>query len=264
METAAAATDEFDVRIVVLQHETTGAVVDRIDRSSIDPRFRIDVRASSTNRIEHGVLRHLAQEPCDLVLVGEGHFDRSSSRRSLVRRLRVPVWVVPTVGRLASVVAVAVGPFAGDGIDEHHRHLIETAATLARRRNGRLHVVHAWRLDGETLMRSARIRAPRDELTELKHEAAWRARRRLSSVVRSVRLDGVAHEISVEQGDPDRVLTRFVDRRSVRDLVVGSVARTGVSGLVIGNTAERLEVAGNSLLVVPKDAASDRQPVRGG
>lgn len=42
------------------------------------------------------------------------------------------------------------------------------------------------------------------------------------------------------KGEPEDVVPKYVDEHAIDLVVMGTVARTGISGLVIGNTAERV------------------------
>jgi nucleotide-binding universal stress UspA family protein len=44
----------------------------------------------------------------------------------------------------------------------------------------------------------------------------------------------------MRQGDPEDVIPDFVVAEGIDLIVMGTVARTGIAGLLIGNTAERL------------------------
>jgi nucleotide-binding universal stress UspA family protein len=52
------------------------------------------------------------------------------------------------------------------------------------------------------------------------------------------RLDGVGVELV--QGDPEGAVARFVESHGVDLVVMGTLARTGIPGLLMGNTAERV------------------------
>ena len=54
-------------------------------------------------------------------------------------------------------------------------------------------------------------------------------------------------------GEPEDVITRFVESHGIDVVVMGTVARTGIAGLVMGNTAERVlrRLRGSVLAVKP-------------
>jgi nucleotide-binding universal stress UspA family protein len=75
----------------------------------------------------------------------------------------------------------------------------------------------------------------------------------MAAVTRSLadRLDGVA--IQLLEGEPERAISHFVDSNGVDLVVMGTVARSGIPGLVMGNTAERVlqRLRGSVLAVKP-------------
>jgi nucleotide-binding universal stress UspA family protein len=55
------------------------------------------------------------------------------------------------------------------------------------------------------------------------------------------------------EGEPARAISHFIDRNGIDLVVTGRVARTGIRGLVMGNTAERVlqRLRGSVLAVKP-------------
>jgi nucleotide-binding universal stress UspA family protein len=60
------------------------------------------------------------------------------------------------------------------------------------------------------------------------------------------------------QGEPERALSHFIDRNGIDLVVMGTVARAGIRGLVMGNTAERVlqRLRGSVLAVKPPEFVS--------
>ena len=46
--------------------------------------------------------------------------------------------------------------------------------------------------------------------------------------------------VELKKGDPEDIIPRFVVSEGIDLVVMGTVARTGIAGFIIGNTAERL------------------------
>ena len=65
------------------------------------------------------------------------------------------------------------------------------------------------------------------------------------------RLNGVT--VQLVEGEPERAVSHFLDRNGVDLVVMGTVARTGIANLVMGNTAERVlqRLRGSVLAVKP-------------
>jgi hypothetical protein len=68
------------------------------------------------------------------------------------------------------------------------------------------------------------------------------------------RLDGVS--VQLIEGEPERAIPHFIDRNGIDLVVMGTVARSGIRGLVMGNTAERVlqRLRGSVLAVKPRDS----------
>jgi nucleotide-binding universal stress UspA family protein len=46
--------------------------------------------------------------------------------------------------------------------------------------------------------------------------------------------------VKLRRGDPEDVIPRFVVSEGVDLVVMGTVARAGIAGMLVGNTAERM------------------------
>lgn len=156
----------------------------------------------------------------------------------ILRRCPCPVWLVtPRQAAGERVVVAAVDPEPQD-VPRHDLsvRVARTAMQLAAASGARLHLVHAWTAFGHQVLSS---RANKQDL--LAHYAACRdhAAARFEVLRREA---GVPDEARVHllEGVNDKVLTAFVERARASVLVMGTVGRTGLAGLVIGNTAERV------------------------
>jgi universal stress protein E len=71
----------------------------------------------------------------------------------------------------------------------------------------------------------------------------------------SDRLTGVAVELV--QAEPEEAIARYVELHDIDVVVMGTVARTGIAGLIMGNTAERVlqRLRGSVLAVKPASSA---------
>ena len=111
-----------------------------------------------------------------------------------------------------------------------------TAMQLAAASGATLHLVHAWTAFGHQILAS---RASKKDL--LAHYAACRdhASARFDALCRDAGVPATAKRHLLE-GVNDKVLTTFVTVKRASVLVMGTVGRTGLAGLVVGNTAERV------------------------
>ena len=148
-------------------------------RQELDELAATVMTAETRTAVEVGVrfisvIDRVQQYEHDLVI---GAPNTSSSRNRiaddstmlhLLRKCPCPVWVDDPVGWGRNDVLVAIGPFPDDGsIGQLNRTLLELGTSLARIQHGQLHVVHAWRLDGEHLLRNSKVRVPAGDIEAL-------------------------------------------------------------------------------------------------
>ena len=109
-----------------------------------------------------------------------------------------------------------------------------------------LHVVHAWSLYGETLL-AGRGKLPAERLTEIREEERVKRQEWIERLIANYRntLDETQAarfnpKVELLHGDPVVVIPRRTRELDADVLGLGTVSRTGLSGLLIGNTAEAI------------------------
>ena len=207
------------------------------------------------------VIRRVIDAGHDLVMVGctpESRFPSlagSSLAMHLLRKCPVPVWVDAANASAAPDVAVAVGPFdegiAEDALDVA---LLEIATSLAARRGGTLHVIHAWRLDGESLLRRGRMGIPAEKVDAMVSEEYQIANMGLKRLLEFSPDPDVPMEVHMEKGEAGDVIRRVLETHAPGVVVMGTLARAGIKGVFMGNTAEQVlgTIEGSVLAVKPR------------
>lgn len=162
-----------------------------------------------------------------------------STATHLIRKSPCPVWIVKP-GRpdpFARILA-AVDPCAGtEESNALNKKIMDLATSLAEAHDGHLHIVHAWEVEGkdrETLA-SEITDQTRTDLCD-KHEALHYAA--LGDLLEPYPLAEIEHEIHLPQGLPQRCISEMVDSLDIDLIVMGTVSRTGIPGLLMGNAAE--------------------------
>ena len=217
------------------------------------------------------VIRRVLDHAHDLVVVGEPVAERpdephlSSGVMQLLRKCPVPVWVMragrPGTGRVLALVDPDPEDPVADGLNDL---IMELATSLARRQGWELHLGHAWSLAGEATLRSS----PYVELPERMVDAMVSDTEslRLGQLNRLANRHVPESERSTHMvtGTPGDVLPRLADDLDVDLIVMGTVGRTGLQGLVIGNTAETIlrSVHCSVLAVKPKGFITPVKPQR--
>lgn len=157
----------------------------------------------------------------------------------LLRKCPCPVWIVKDegTGPLGSILA-AVDPVNSDQVEEELNHtVIQLGQTLADMDEADLHVLHAWEAWAENRLRNRmRSDAFGAYVVALKSQAA----KALSDLLKPYGKALSRHHRHLVQGEPQDVVPDFVKEHGIDLVVMGTVARTGVSGFLIGNTAEMI------------------------
>lgn len=208
----------------------------------LEARIGRPFRAIIGDVLEHG--RDLVvkmAEPFD----GAHRYLFTSTDQHLIRKCPCPVWLaMPGASRLPKTVLAAVD--LGEDKDETdhglNRAIIETAWRVAAASGAALHITHVWEAPAEDLLR--RWSNDGDDVRRYLDSMENRRRHALEMLTESVRVrlagDGAPSVVTphLARGRPRDVIPAHIDTMGVDLLVIGTLARTGVPGLIIGNTAE--------------------------
>jgi len=180
------------------------------------------------------LIQEVLKSGCDLVIVGtryEGLTDRvhyGSTAIKLLRKCPCPVWVTkPASGLPLSSVLVAhdLGPVG--------RKALDLAVGVAQQEDLQLYVIHGVEKLPPGDPTGYGVLAP-------DHEKAHQAvRDRILAELGSAELSRPPH-IKIVNGKPESALLHLVAQNSIDLVIMGTVGRTGIRGLLTGNTAERL------------------------
>lgn len=157
----------------------------------------------------------------------------------LLRKCPCPVWIVkPEAEPRFEHVLGTVDPTLED---EAHRMLnrdiIELAQTIAASEKGRYSILHVWSVYGEQLL------APRmrnEDFEGMERVAQSSIEKALDGALASHGLSVRDDNVYIVHGEPAYAIPQFVAQQKVDLLVMGTVGRSGISGLIMGNTAEMI------------------------
>ena len=174
-------------------------------------------------------------------------FGREDTR--LLHYCPCPVLVLkPSRRKLWKNILGAVDPRiqTSEGLDLN-KDILDLGAFFAEQSNAPLHLLHVL----EKALPDAKL-ASKDELAELESSLkgdAERKMRKLQEGQHSIKL----HE-HLLKGRPAKVIAQFIASENIDLLIMDSVARSGASAFLVGNTAEKImdEVDCSLLVLKPK------------
>ena len=211
---------------------------------------------------DFAVTQHVIQGEFDLVLK-TARGEESSRRvwygllaKRLLRGCPCPVWILQPSGptRFQQVIAAVDTDEPSSEKLELNRKIIESATTLAQYDGAELRVVNAWTAPGETLFRS---RMPAEELAQYVTDCREAAQQRADELLAQLAPNSRA-KVDLLKGDLQDVLDRLVESELSSLVVMGTICRSGISGYLIGNTAEKVlrSIDCSVLAVKPDDFQS--------
>jgi universal stress protein E len=177
----------------------------------------------------------------DLVIVGTHNRSATarmlfgSTSRKLMRVCPTPVWVAkPEEIRDVREIAVATD------FSEPAFAAMQAAVSVAQALQAKLFVVHALEFPFESYMRTAGVTD--EEMKKARKQLHDEAHQQLEAQLQQTDARALPYGFRMEviEGSAEHAVPEFVTKNEVDLLVMGTVGRTGLSGLLLGNTAERM------------------------
>jgi len=241
--------DELDSLQAQLVHERrleVEKVADGFSQEGIDVQSRVVVGVAFIEAI-----REVLREQHDLVILAadsrHGLISRlfGSLSMHLMRKCPCPVWVVrPGSGKSYRRVLAAVDIFSepfDDAEESINALILQLSSSLAQLDSSELHVIQVWNVANEGWLggpggtddktfRKVRDETRRDLAARLEHLMQFIDRDSVGTVRTHLKRDE----------DPAESIVKLARKQKIDLLVMGSVCRTGLSGFLIGNTAEEV------------------------
>ena len=155
----------------------------------------------------------------------------------LIRKCPCPVLVLgPSPARLRPKILAAIDPgWDGDEVSSAlAQKVIAHAAALAQYVDGDLHALHAWGLSSEHLLRR---HVSVDELARFSDRQHQDAKRLFYGAMAKSRASLPLERLHLQKGRPEITIPTFAKEGGFDVIVMGSVGRSGLAGLFIGEMA---------------------------
>ncbi len=212
------------------------------------------------------IIREVLRDDHDLVLrVAKGRDSRShgffgNTGARLLRQCPCPVWLVSpdTTPKFTHVLA-CVDTSSEDELDAKLNHRVyELAKAISKFHGGRFSVVHAWSIWNEQMLKG---RMGEELFSEIESENKIQVTKMLNDFLERYHTNADAENIHMLKGEPAEVITELTRKDGVDLVVMGTVGRSGMAGVVTGNSAEQIlnRIQCSVLALKPDDFVS---PVR--
>lgn len=178
----------------------------------------------------------------------------TSDDMHLLRKCPCPVWLIksqaPKSYRRILVAVDVDDAFPAEELESRqdiNQKIMEMASSMALSDFAELHIVHAWEAIGESAMRGAFIRSSEEDVINYVDQVKRQHKNNLDALLKKVL--GTKKQDAVDYLKPHTHLVKGSARKEIpaqarkidADLVImGTVARTGIPGFIMGNTAETI------------------------
>lgn len=213
--------------------------------SETDVPMQIEVESGGTPAVR--IIRHVLKNAHDLVIKEaepkEGGKGFKAMDMELLRKCPCPVWISRPISkhRNEMKVAVAIDPesMAPEAQDLSLR-LLELSRTIADTCNDELSIISCWEYEFEEFLRhNAWTSMPDHEVMRTVMGAQNQHRSALEGVIQKSGIQGKM-QVHHVRGRADAMIPKVIADRDIDVLVMGTLGRTGISGFIIGNTAENV------------------------
>jgi nucleotide-binding universal stress UspA family protein len=203
------------------------------------------------------IIRVVIQQKCDLVIKisePEKSFTAKifgSTDFRLLRKCPCPLWLLKpgTSFSFHSILAsVALETFDEDeDLDSLNQQILEMATSLALKESSELHIVHAWKVFGKDLLDLPMAGYFEEEVQEWmmsqRHDIETRFNHiaeLLKKHLKDNNMETLNPQFHLVEGDAEEVIQDMIIDKNVELVVMGTVARSNLTGLLMGNTAENI------------------------
>ncbi|HIP54185.1 MAG TPA: universal stress protein, UspA [Sulfurimonas autotrophica] len=179
-----------------------------------------------------------------------------SNDMHLLRKCPCPIWFIKpdsprSFDNIMAAVDVNIDTLTEKEdaeVEEKLNHqILQMASSLAVSELAKLHILHVWDAPETALMQGAFIKMPDSEVIEYVENI-----QNLHNVKLKALLEDVAHtqagemleflepDIHLVRGLPSKIILQYIKKLQIDVIVMGTVAKTGLAGVIMGNTAEEI------------------------
>jgi universal stress protein E len=229
----------------------------QLDELSVTSQQNIEIR----NKVVPGtpfleIIRAVLHDGHDLVIKtpqpqhGLQELLFGSTDMHLLRKCPCPVWMIksdelPPYRRILAAIDLESSD-DDTRRDDLNLQILEMASSLALSEPGELHIVNAWQAVGESLV-TMNLDLDRDELNtwlkDQKRAFENELQTFMTALPKIIGQEGaeyIAPQVHLIQGSAEKVIPQLAKEKQMDLIVMGTVARTGLTGFFMGNIAESI------------------------
>lgn len=243
--------------VLTLAREQLSKLAAEASRQGIEAQSHVAIGKPSVE-----LIRQVLRDQHDLLIVGSRNLSGlrrvviGSTGTKLLRKCPCPVWITKprTEPRIQRILVATDLTHVGES-------LIRWGGFLAEKEGAELRVVHALEYPWTGAMR--RIQLPQEQVEAYQKAIRSEASSAMARLLACPEIQALPQppQVDLIEGVADAVILKEIHDHQIDLLVMATVGRSGIQGLLIGNTAERLlpEIQCSVLALKPEDFQS---PVR--
>jgi universal stress protein E len=209
-----------------------------------DKGISVETKVLMGNTSEE-IIKEVLRGNHDLVLrVSKG----SDSRRSgffgntgagLLRKCPCAVWLVSpnSTAKFQHVLGCVDTSSDKPGDEQLNHSVYELASSVSQYHGGRFSIIHVWSIYGEQMIKG---RMSPDDFDAVQKGNEIQVNKLMDTFLAAHGNTIQAENVHVVKGETPDVIPDFVTENQVDLVVMGTIARSGVAGLIMGNTAEQI------------------------
>lgn len=236
--------DKFEAFIKEQLNKCINDILSKANMLIKREQIHIEIQSGSTTPAIR-IIRHVLRHKYDLLIKDVETIERGfkSIDMELLRKCPCAVWLCrPHIHTNDNIrIAVAIDPQSETEIaHDLSLRLLQTSYSLTNVYSKKLHIISCWNYELEDYIRdSVWIDLQEEKIQEILTETQIENHHALASIIKE---SGIGEKMNVLhfKGSPDQIIPNYVSNKKIDLLVMGTVARTGIDGFLIGNTAENV------------------------
>lgn len=160
----------------------------------------------------------------------------------LLRKCPCPIWLIKSEDKKHFRKVLAAVDLSDEDEEKFslNKKIIELAHSMAQREGGESHYLYSWYLYTESMLRGPRFNWQDDEITKFKRRVVQQGNEEMKKLYDAIHAQPSEDRIHIVEGKTEAVIAQIIEEKDIDILVMGTVGRAGIPGLLIGNTAENV------------------------